>query len=417
MRLAGAALLAAGMTMASIAGAPTGHTQQRAESIAVIVNDEAISTFDVRQRALLMLIGRGAPASPEVQDIIRNQALRDLVDERLKLQEATARGVEISDADIDRRVAAIAQQFGVQPDQLRRQFAAVGLSINTLRDQIRADIAWRRLSGGRFGRRVAVTDRQVDQEMDRLRARITRPAVRVSEILLRAETPAEIEQARNAARTVLAQISAPEDPRQRFAAFSEAARQVSAAPTSAIGGDRDWAVPSELPSSLQPVVEALLPGQISQPVEGPGGVYLLFLQARRDGVDPATLEQVNLREVSAPQARRAELDRLAPRLNGCTTLDAQVAGLDGAEIEDLGDIRIAELSAGVRDRLAPVQIGRASAVYTKQDRFAVMVVCARSMGAEGLPSRAEIRDQLFERNLEIQADRYLRDLRREAYIR
>jgi peptidyl-prolyl cis-trans isomerase SurA len=413
MILAACAVAAAGLTAVFVAPA----FAQRTEGVAVIVNDEAISTFDVRQRTLLILLGRGAQPTPELQEAVRGQALRDLVDERLKLQEARARGLEVADEEVDRRIAQIAQQSGVSPQVMRQQFASVGLSMNTLRTQIRADIAWRRLAGGRFSRRVRVSEQQVDQELERLKARITRPAVRVAEILLPAETEAEIELAKRVGVRIVGDLNAIPDPRQRLAGFAQAARQVSSAATAAIGGDRDWAVASELPKELQPAVETMLPGQIVGPLQGPGGVYLIVLIGRRDGVDPAELEQFNLREVSVPQDRRADLERISGRINGCQTLDQTVRAVAGVEVEDLGDMKMTELSAGVRDRLSPVATGKASAIYGKQDRAAVMVICARGLAAEGFPTRDQIRDDLFERSFEILADRYLRDLRREAYIR
>jgi peptidyl-prolyl cis-trans isomerase SurA len=352
-----------------------------------------------------------------LQEAVRNQALRDLVEERLKLQETDARKVTVDDAEVDRRIEGIARQSNITTQQMAAQFATVGLSLNTLRQQVKADLSWRRLVSARFSRRVRISEREVDQELERLMNRYTRPAARIAEIMLPAESPAEIEQAERVAQRVLGDVTALEDPRQRFAAFAQVARQISAAPTAAIGGDRDWAAQGDLPKPIQDAVDQMLPGQIAGPVRGPGGVYLLLLAARRDGVDPATLQQSNLREISVPAAGRAALERLAGRINGCVALEGQVGGLDGVEVEDLGDVRESELSAGVRDRLAGVAVGRTSAVYAKGDRAAVMVVCARSLAAEDLPSRDEIRDQLSERNYEILADRYLRDLRREAYIR
>lgn len=60
-------------------------TAQNAEGVAVIVNDNVISTFDVRQRATLLLVSSGIEQSPAMQQRARAQALRDLVDERLHL--------------------------------------------------------------------------------------------------------------------------------------------------------------------------------------------------------------------------------------------------------------------------------------------------------------------------------------------
>ena len=47
---------------------------QNAEGVAAIVNDHVISTFDVRQRATLLLISAGIERTPEMEQRARQQA-------------------------------------------------------------------------------------------------------------------------------------------------------------------------------------------------------------------------------------------------------------------------------------------------------------------------------------------------------
>ena len=118
-----------------------------AAGVAAIVNDEVVSTYDVNQRASLLLAGSGIEPSRETYDRARAQALRDLVDERLQLQEANERKVKVDPVDIDRAIADIARQNGTSADTLRNDLGAAGIGIQTLRTQIESDIAWRRLVG------------------------------------------------------------------------------------------------------------------------------------------------------------------------------------------------------------------------------------------------------------------------------
>jgi len=78
---------AAAALAAALAGAASPAAAQYAEGAAAIVNDHVISTFDVRQRATLLLVSAGIQSTPEMLQRAQAQALRDLIDERLQLQE------------------------------------------------------------------------------------------------------------------------------------------------------------------------------------------------------------------------------------------------------------------------------------------------------------------------------------------
>src|SRR5262249_6153287 len=114
-QVSAAAFLAATLTVAPPAVA------QLAEGVAAIVNDHVISTFDVRQRATLLLASAGLQQTPELMERAQAQALHDLVDERLEEQEATKFNVTISPEQVDRRLNDVATQNHLTTDTLVEQ--------------------------------------------------------------------------------------------------------------------------------------------------------------------------------------------------------------------------------------------------------------------------------------------------------
>src|SRR5262245_59279139 len=94
---------AAAVLTAAICAPPA--TAQNAQGVAAVVNDNVISTFDVRQRATLLLVSAGLDRTPEMQQRARAQALRDLVDERLQLEEARRFEISVTQDAVDRRLA------------------------------------------------------------------------------------------------------------------------------------------------------------------------------------------------------------------------------------------------------------------------------------------------------------------------
>ncbi len=403
-------LTAAAALAAALTGAASPAVAQNAEGVAAIVNDHVISTFDVRQRAMLLLISSGIQSTPEMMQRAQSQALRDLIDERLQLQETRDEfQITIEPAEIDSRIGDIARQNNTDADGLARSLGADGVSVSTLRSQIEADIAWTRLMGGLYGRRLRISDADITETQQRIAAAATRPQYQISEIFLPAETPAQFDEMEQGAMRLLQEM-------QRGAPFPMVARQFSAAPSAAAGGDLGWLASTELSPELQPVAERLQPGQVSLPVRTRAGVYIIAMRDRRAGAAAGTSTQVTLRQITAPAARQSALERVQRRIEGCGNLDNAVSGIEGALVLDLGQTTEADLAPAIRDRISGVAAGTATPVVVDGEQASVFVVCARQTGGGGLPSRAEIEARLREQELTMLSERYLRNLRREATI-
>ncbi len=402
-------LSAAAVLAVAMGAAPMTATAQNAEGVAAIVNDNVISTFDVRQRATLLLVSAGLQQTPEIQQRARAQALRDLVDERLQIEEAARFEIRVTPDTIDRRLADIARQNETTVEALTQSLSTAGVSIRTLRQQIEADIAWQRLIGGMYGSRVRISDVEIRETQARIAANATRPQYQISEIFLPAETEQEFTEMQQGAMRLLEQM-------QRGAPFPAVARQFSQAPSAAAGGDIGWIAAPDLSPELQPVATQLQRGQVSLPVRTPTGVYIIAMRDRREGADAAATQIVSLRQLSAPTARRAALERGLRRLNGCGNIDDIASSIEGGDVADLGQTQESELASGIRDRINNVAAGQASPIIVDGERVNAIVVCTRDVGGGGLPDRDQIESRLREQELAMLSERHLRNLRREATI-
>ena len=117
------------------------------EGVAAVVNNDIISTYDLRQRILLLIVSSGVQPTAESLPQLEREALRDLVDERLQMQEIQQhRGprakvtLEPTDQEIDEDIAALARQNNLTGQQLLASLASGRRrGPSTLRDQIRAE--------------------------------------------------------------------------------------------------------------------------------------------------------------------------------------------------------------------------------------------------------------------------------------
>jgi len=399
---------AAALAVASL-GLAAPVNAQNAEGVAAVVNDKVISTFDVRQRATMLLLFADLQPTPELLERARTQALRDLVDEQLQLEEAAKFEINVTGDTIDRRMVDMATRSETTLDNLTTALATNGVAISTLRNQIRAEIAWQRLIGGMYGSRVRISENDITETQERIAANARRPQYEMSEIFLPADTPEEFNQMEQGAMRLLEQM-------QQRAPFPMVARQFSQSPSAAAGGDLGWISANELAPELRPVAERLQPGQVSLPVRTENGVYIIAMRNRREGIPEGAASIVSLRQVTAPAARSNSLDRIRRNASGCGDLENAIRGIQGASVLDLGQTVEAELSADIRSRLSGVAIGGASAVVTNGDQANIIVLCGRETGGSSIPDRQQIEDRLREAELSMLAERYLRNLRREATI-
>ncbi len=103
--------------------------------VLVMVAGQPITSNDVNQRIKLhQLIERKSPSSKEV--------LEELIDERIKIQQAARFTITVDDDEVDRMFSSVAERSGRTAAQLTAGFAQSGLNAQTFKDKLRADYVW-----------------------------------------------------------------------------------------------------------------------------------------------------------------------------------------------------------------------------------------------------------------------------------
>ena len=194
-----------------------------------IVNGEIITQTDIDQRLALLAIANGGRLPAEEMDRLRQQVLRNLIDETLQIQAARAEEITIKPQDIDRTLARVAANTKLSVEQLTATLEANGSSVKTMRRQIEGEIAWTRLQRAKIESSVSVGEEEVKAVLDRMNAAKGTQEFRVGEIFLSATGGNETQTLANANR-ILEQL-------RNGASFAGYARQYSEASTAAVGGD------------------------------------------------------------------------------------------------------------------------------------------------------------------------------------
>jgi peptidyl-prolyl cis-trans isomerase SurA len=389
--------------------------------IAAVVNDEVVSVADVRSRLRMVMLSSNFPDSPETRQRISGQVLRSIVDEKLQMQEAKRQNVTATDDEVNKAILQIERQNNMQPGQLDGVLKARGIERGALVDQLTASIVWAKLVRRAFAQTTAISDEEIDDALKRLKETINEPQSRVAEIFLAVDNPQQEDEIRRLAERLIEQM-------KRGARFSAVAQQFSQSATAAVGGDLGWLRSEQLAADLGKAMAQMRPGELSPPIRTGAGYYLLLVLDRRAGRSGPSAEDTMLHLVQVvfplpPQAneaqRRAALVEAQNTRNtakNCAEMLKIGKEKGSAQLSSEGRLRIGQIAPAVRTIVSGLQVGQASQPIVQKNGVGVLMICDKAAPDSTLPSREEVTDQLARQRAENLARRYMRDLRRAAFV-
>lgn len=386
-----------------------------------IVNGQVITGTDVDQRLALVVSASRNQLSEEELQRLRMQVLRNLIDETLQIQAATAQEITVTRAEVDQRYNSLAaQNFGQDPAAMDAYLLSVGSSPASLKRQIEGELAWQNLLQRNISPFVRVSQEEVNELLKRLESSRGTDEYRLGEIFLSA-TPENRNSVIQGAQQIVEQL-------RQGASFVAYARQFSEASTAAVGGDLGFVRLAQLPAELATVAAEMQPGQLVGPIEIPGGFSILYLIDKRQVLMADPRDAVlSLKQISisfepgvSQEIAEAQVERFAngvEAMRGCGDADAAAAAL-GAIVVSNDQIRARSLPEQLQNIVLNLQIGQTTPPFGSiEEGVRVLMLCGRDDAeVAGGPSFDQLMDQLEEERINKRAQRYLRDLRNDAYI-
>ena len=403
--------------------APPAPPSSTGERIVAVVNGDVITTGDVAARARLFALTTGLPVTPDVLARLRPQIAKQLVDERLRLQEVQRRKINVSDQEIASAIGEIEQRNSMAKGALGGNLAGAGVGLRTLIDQVRVQLGWTRVLRQELGTRAEISAADVADQVRQFESNIGQPEYRVGEIFLPIDDPAKQADTQRFADTIIAQLRA-------GAPFPVMAAQFSQSQTALQGGDLGWVRSNQLDPPVAAIAQQMPEGAISNPIVVPGGITIIQLRGRRQlGRDQSTV--LDLRQAFIPftgvldprapseQQRRAveQAKSLSGSIHSCTEMEAANTRLGNVRPANPGEVRLEQLgSAPLRTLLGSLQPGIASKPVISTEGVAVIIVCSRETKTTAAPTKEEISARLLNERVELTARQLQRDLRRRATL-
>lgn len=408
-------------------GLSPSNAQEPIDGIVALVEEDVILQSELDQAINMILMEiEMRNQNPPPRSVLEEQVLERLIRTRLQVLRAQATGIRASDADVDRTLEQLAAQNQLSLNQLRASMEADGMDFDEFRNQIRDEIVSNELR-----RRVGSSiDNISETEVDILLAseqfggqqyRISQIALAVSETA----SPQEAQQAEAAARGILAQIEDGLD-------FAEAAITYSQSPDALEGGDVGWRSLSEMPPVFADVVQAMEVGTVSDLIRTPNGFIILKVndvreqppviiteyQARHIMIEPTELlsreeagnrirelrDQIIAGEDFADLARRFSTDESSANLGGLLNWFPQDSlgpvfqqAIDQLEVGDLG-------------------VALSQPFQSQVGWHLLLLEGVRQVDRTEEATRDQARNIIFNRRAEEEVEKFLRQLRSEAFV-
>lgn len=386
-----------------------------------VVNGHVITGTDLDHRVALLVDASQSEISPEEMQRVRSQVLRNLIDETLQIQAAEAEEIVIEPAEVNQTYARLAAQSNRRLEEMDAYLISIGSSPVSLKRQIQGELAWQRLLRRKVSMFVNVSAEEVNELMERLNASKGTDEYWVWEIFL-SSTPQNAAAVEANAQKIVEQL-------RQGGSFVAYARQFSEASTAAVGGDLGWIhLPQLKDPQLETVVGQMQPGQLVGPIAISGGYWIVFLREKRQVLtaDPrdATLSlkqiQVTFDPAVDAAVNQAKLDTFiagVQNMRGCGSADEIAASLD-ANVVTNDQINARALPDQLQNMVLNMQVGEVTPPFgSVQDGVRVLMLCGRDdPQVESGPNFDELMAEIEDERVNKAAQRYLRDLRNDAYI-
>lgn len=394
---------------------------QEVDRIAAVVNDEIISIRDLDARLKLAITVSGLPDNIENRRRIVPQVLRKMVDEHLEFQEAGTLKIGVTPEEVARSIANLERQNHMAPGSLLPSLTKAGVDPDAVKDQIKGDIVWVKVVMRKLRPNIKIGEDEITDQLEAMKQNFGQPEYMLAEIFLPVENLKQDEEAKRLGERLLEQLRA-------GAPFQALARQFSQSNTAANGGVLGWVTPTSLDDDVRDAVQHLQKGQVSSLVRTTNGyVILAMIDQRKIGELRAEDAKFSVAQVVFPLppeggpplgALSAKATELTANLNSCQQIEELGHKLNSPQSGRRDDLTLGQVPEQLRSILAPLPVGKSSQPVHMGNALVVMMVCSREnvKGQATLPTRDAIRQSLEDQRLDLMSRRYLRDLRRAAFI-
>lgn len=389
---------------------------ESSSKILIIVNKDPITEHDLTQRIKLVTFSAGGQIS--ITDGQKAEILNSIVQERLQIQAAKLKKIEISDKEVNMALADMGKDNNMNLEQLVALLKSNGISKETLASRVRAQIAWARYIRQQYAPMVFVSETEAEKALQKMKLNTATKQYLLSEILLISSGKSLDTDVEESAKAILKNLKS-------GAKFDVLAQQLSKSASAANGGDLGWINAEQLEKAIADKITKLPIGQASEPIKVNGGFKIIKVRdIRHTGkVGPDDLEISFTQAIFpvTPNSDPSEIDAIAPNIQQVmecksTKEFTQKATTYNASVQDMPHIRATNMPDQLRQLLKSTPVGQCAQPVMTPNGLVVTFVCDKRQPKPIVHTKDDVLGNLEQERFSRQAAREIQKLMSSAHI-
>tara|TARA_B100001248_G_C27394744_1_gene464734 strand:+ start:1554 stop:2483 length:930 start_codon:yes stop_codon:yes gene_type:complete len=237
-------------------------------NIVLKVEDQIVTSFEVKNKILGLLIVEGVEINQENIDKLKKRSLDSLIQTKLKKIELGKYDFKANKKQIDQYLRSISQN---DVEGLKKKFEVHNLDFEIFLDEIITQFKWQQFIYAIYDKKIVIDEDAIENELKVLvknNSNIEEYNLSEIEVLLNNDTTDN-----NMIANLKKQIETE--------GFETTAKRFSISPSSADKGKLGWVNSKSLSKKIYNIVNQMSLGEVSKPIKGQNNVIFLKLNNKR----------------------------------------------------------------------------------------------------------------------------------------
>ena len=395
--------------------------------VAVVNNDVIMRSEFERRRGLMLSQIQSEGGQPPSELLLQKQVLDVMISNKLQLQLAAIREIDVQEGDVDAMVADIARRNGVDLPTFRSVLEKDGFRFSSFREEIRDEMIVRNLRRSQVESRISVSDQEVEYYLATLRRQgATGLEYRMAHILVGSDSE---EQDGVADPELMVRASVVRERLDQGEDFAAVAAAFSDASDAADGGDLGWRKLNEIPSVFVNHLPEMGIGDVIGPISSASGLHFATILETR-ALDQVIVPEHRVRHILVRITENRDEQVALERINIARDRILQQGEDFAAVAADMSDdisnavdggligwVREGERGPGFDRQLLQSEVNVLSEPFRSSGGWHIMQVLERRQHDDtDFSIREKARESIYRRKLDSAYRSWLGDIRSEAYI-
>lgn len=370
-----------------------------AGQIVATVNDQPISSFDAEARAKLISIQNASPITKEKKKEYIKAALDALINDRVKITDATKKGFTVSEKEIQEAIFHLEAQNSMKKGSMESMLKKNQIPLHILKDQIKADLLWLQVIQQNKKTLLPPSEKEIATLKDNIRKELKSEGFYVAEMLIKDEKQAQ---------ECYQQL-------HQGKSFPELAKKYSSATSAFKGGEIGWIDGTHYQKEITDVLRVMSSGELSAPLKTKNGYLILLVLDRKYPIHTDTVPIWEVSQMALNSNHTAALGDQINNLKSCSAFNTFAKEHAIKESVKSGMISPEQLPRELKELLKDAPIKHVIGPIQTPDSDLFFMKC-KITNKKVIPSDEELRMRLEADKMEQLSERLLKNAKRFTVI-